>query len=62
MDLLSADTPAKYAQYFTDLLFISKFDKRDVISHLYTVTGQNLTQFSPVNMLKDELRVTLKDE
>ena len=40
MNFLSA---AKYAQYFTGLLFISKFDKRDVISHLYMVTGQILT-------------------
>ena len=40
VNLLSAVTPGKYAQYFTGQVFISSFDKRDVISHLHMVTGQ----------------------
>ena len=41
MNLLSAVTPGNIsAQYFTGLLFIMKFDQRDVIFHLHTLTGQ----------------------
>ena len=43
MNLLSAVTPAKNVQYFTGLLIFLQFDKCDVISHLHTVTGRNLT-------------------
>ena len=43
MNLLSTVTPGKNVQYFTGLLYFSKFDKRDVKSHLHKVTGRNLT-------------------
>ena len=39
-DIMQVTPLAKYAQYFTGLLFISKFDERNVISHLHMVTGQ----------------------
>ena len=34
--------PAKNVQYFTGLLYFSKFDKCDVKSHFHKVTGRNL--------------------
>ena len=34
-ELLSAVTPGKNVQYFTGLLYFSKFDKCDVKSHLH---------------------------
>ena len=43
MNLLSAVTPGKNVQYFTGLLIFLQFDKCDVISHLHTATGRNLT-------------------
>ena len=43
MNLLSTVTPAKNVQYFTGLLYFSKFDKCDVKSHSHKVTGRNLT-------------------
>ena len=40
MNLLSTVTPTKNVQYFTGLLYFSKFDKCDIKSHLRKVTGQ----------------------
>ena len=35
--------PAKNVRYFNSLLIFLQFDKCDVISHLHTATGRNLT-------------------
>ena len=43
MNLLSAVTPGKMLNKFTGLLIFLQFDKCNVISHLHTVTGRNLT-------------------
>ena len=39
MNLLSTVTPDKNVQYFTGLLYFSKFDKCDLKYHLHKVTG-----------------------
>ena len=52
MKLLSAVSPGKNVQYFTGLLYFSKFDKCDVKSHLHKVTGLFLNR--PITVAPSE--------
>ena len=66
MNLLSTVTPGKNVQYFTGLLYFSKFDRCDVKSHLHKVTGRlpwplTLIPVSPLRCEKDPTEVTLQE-